>query len=243
MYSMDIPQNSSSQPAPAPSKPSRTMTRWVVMVLYCISLVLPISIFFIERNGLVFLEGLDPSRAAHKLFPLFGLIAYTLIWAQIIIGPHVASWAKLFPKIVRIHRLQGITAFAVATLHPLLILLANGLTSFLAKDYVSAERVPYVVLGQIQFLLLVITVLVALLRNRPWLTRHWKKIHMANYAIFVFGFIHSWQLGTDIRPTSLRYLWIFFAVSGCISIGIRVYRAVCLRQKRLVPTPSSSKYL
>lgn len=241
MYSMDTSQNSSSQLAPTTSKPPHTLTRWTLTLLYGISLVLPVYIFFVERNGLEFLQGLDTSRTAHRLFPLFGLIAYTLIWGQIIIGPHVASWAKLFPKIVRIHRLQGITAFVVATLHPLLILVANGLTSFVAKDYVSADRVPYVVIGQIQFLLLVITVLVALLRNRPWLTRHWKKIHMANYAIFVFGFIHSWQLGSDIRPTSLRYLWIIFAITGGLSIVLRVVRALSKpKQPKPVPNPTLS---
>lgn len=202
---------------------------FVIIELVLISAV--VYAFFSSRGGLSFFSGIDINTFSLRLAPLFGLLAFLLVWTQIIIGPHIRIWLKVFPRILRYHRFEGIFAFIFACLHPLLMLVAVGISNYLSFSFVSKDLVIYAILGEVQFVLLIVTVLTALLRNRPWLIRRWRIIHYLNYVIFVSAFIHSIHLGSDLQGGFLRTLWIFFGITGICSIGLRIWRAI--RQHRI----------
>lgn len=175
---------------------------------------------------------------AQRLFPLFGLLAFTMVWYQVLLGSNGWWLYRLAPSLLQFHRAHGVLAFCFALLHPLFLMAAFGLTTFLQKTFVSDELRIYATIGTIQLTLLTITVLVALLRRTSLLRRHWKKFHILNYAVFILIWIHSWFLGTDVQSTWLRYLWMFFAVTVFVSIVFRVNHLI--RSKQHQPALSSS---
>ena len=123
-----------------------------------------------------------------------------------------------------------------AILHPLLLLLATGLSGYLHFGYVDPRLKIYAIIGEIQLFLLFVTVGTAIFMKHPWLRTRWRKIHLLNYVIFVLVWIHSWFLGSDVQTSNLKYLWMFYAVTVGLSVVWRVAGQRVLKQiKKLTP--------
>ena len=211
----------------------------VALLFLLIFCALPIQAFFSLR-GLTFATLFSGTsiEVARRLFPLFGLLAFTMVWYQVLLGSNGWWLYRRAPVLLRFHRTHGIIAFSFAVLHPVLLIAAVGLTAFLQKSFVPAELRIYATIGTIQLVLLTIAVLVALVRRMPWLRRHWKKFHILNYVVFILIWIHSWFLGTDVQTTWLRFLWVFFALAVFVSTVFRVTHL--FRSKHQQPVLPSS---
>lgn len=190
---------------------------WLLLPVWLIILAFPAWVFFSQRGGAALLEGLTFVQASRVLFPLAGLYAFVFLWTQFVLGSNMVLWLKLAPGFYRFHRVFGVFTFLFAVLHPTLLALGVGVGAFLSKSFVSAGQALFVWLGQIALVLLLFTVLAGLLMRTRFLRRHWRKVHVLNYGIFVLTFVHSWNLGTDVRPTGLRFLWWFMAASAALS--------------------------
>lgn len=212
----------SSAYQPAIPSPARPAWRWVFPIVWLVILILPSWVFFSERGGLSFLDGLESPDMSAAIFPLVGLYALLLVWTQVMLGSLMPLWQKIFPKIFVFHRAEGVFALLFATLHPLLLIGGIGLAPFMANDFVSPAQVKYVLLGKTVLMLVYLTVATALLMRQKILNRWWRKIHILNYAVFVGAWIHSWNLGSDIQSTNLQYLWIGFGLSVAIALILRM---------------------
>jgi ferredoxin-NADP reductase len=192
------------------------------ILLYVLGLIVLGYIFFAARGGLAVFAGADYKISSLILFPLLGLYAYYLLWVQIIIGSQMWRLRSHIPWIEKFHRTQGVFVLLFALLHPLLILSGFGLHEYLNFKFVAPAGIPYVILGDIQLVLLVCTVVTAILRNTKWLSNHWRKIHYLNYIVFILVWIHSWNLGSDVQGSHLRFVWWVIGVTGLIVIGLRL---------------------
>ncbi len=219
--------------APAsPSSPALKFWRIFLPLVYIAVLVLPGYIFFSLRGGLSFLEGTTLQQGQLLIFPLFGLYAFTLVWAQLMLGTSMDLLRRVFPWVEGFHRKQGVFVLLLALTHPTLLLLAYGPAEYLAHSFVAPEQALFVYLGQFQLFLIVLTVSAGLLRKWRPIRRSWRYIHWANYLVFISAWIHSWFLGTDVQPTALRYLWIFFGITAIVSTIARVVRGT--KRKRMI---------
>lgn len=201
------------------------LLKYGVAVLWVVILATPAAIFISSRDAAAYTE-------ASSIFPLFGLIAFTLIWSQIMLGAFMRPLEKIYPKIFPLHIFFGIATLIFAVLHPFLFTLnfiPDRLSDYLSYSYTTPALKTYVQLGQIGFLLLVAGVLAGLLRNWPPIKRYWHWFHLVNYAVFFLTFFHSWNLGTDVQGSEiLRSLWIFFGVT--VIIGF-IYRRIYVVSK------------
>ncbi|MFA6042186.1 MAG: ferric reductase-like transmembrane domain-containing protein [Patescibacteria group bacterium] len=196
--------------------------RVVTMLVWLAIAIAPAYVFFQERDGLVFLEGLTFTDACRELFPLVGLYAFTLVWTQVLLGSMMSKWTKWVGLGFAQHRVVGPTVLLFALIHPVLLLVGVGWTDYLNRSYVEPTQQVFIYFGLTALLLVLLTALSALLRTRPWVQRWWRKVHVFNYIVFASAWIHSWNLGTDIQSTGLRFLWIGFGITGAIAMTVRV---------------------
>jgi len=211
--------------------------RWLLPLLYLAILVLPGWIFFSVRGGFGLFVGADSKTFRLLAFPLLGLYAFTFVWAQVMIGSQMPRLRRLFPRIETFHRVQGVFALTFALTHPLFLITALGFWEYLKLGFVDPRYKVFVLVGDLQLLLIMTTVTTALLMKLEWLKTRWHLIHLANYAVFALVWTHSWFLGTDVRATPLRWLWIFYAATFVAAIVMRILRA-----RRRLPDAATGKW-
>lgn len=200
-------------------------------------LTAPVYIFLAPRWSS--LAGLPLQPLAGIVFPIFGLLAFTLVSFQVMIGPNIRWLRQIFPKIYLYHRWEGIFTLLFATLHPLMIWIAFGFTAaFVRRSFLPANLRGWALIGIITYLLMILTVGTAFAAWKlSTFSRSWRSVHYLNYGVFIFGWIHSWFIGSDIRTTSLKYIWILYAVVGVGSLLVRFISPTTVRR---APTPSTS---
>ncbi|MBI5405075.1 MAG: hypothetical protein HY976_02515 [Candidatus Kerfeldbacteria bacterium] len=184
----------------------------------------PAWIFFDIRGGVNFLAGLDAKTISLAIFPLVGLYALTLVWAQVILGSNLGFWGTVFPGIRTFHRAEGIFALLFALAHPALRSFGYGPTELWNDPTlgVSAGNEIWLVVGYLQLFLMILTVSTALLMRTKLVAKHWHRIHYANYAVFGLAWLHSWWLGSDVQSTGLKYVWWFFAATAIAAVGTKI---------------------
>jgi|GEM_PF-425767 len=235
--------------SPEPSTPttsfgtSRSATRLKLLgkialpLIYLIALNSPAIAFFSMRPASLVFGAPDLKTFSILIFPLVGLYAFTLVWAQIILGSGMPWWRHVYTWIEKFHRTQGVFVLLFAGLHPTLLFYVY-LWDYLDFPFVSRDHVFYAWMGEFQLTLIIITVGTALLRNTRFIKRFWRYLHWLNYVVFTSAWIHSWVLGTDVRHSWLKYLWIFYAVSVFVMLVLRIRRGI--KNKALAKTPSAA---
>jgi len=186
----------------------------IFFAIYLAVAVIPGYVFFSTRAG----------TSDFPIFPLFGLYAFFLVWAQIMIGTNMGVLRRTLglPWMLTFHMWEGGIAFLFALLHPLFAYLALGGPLGVFKAYQGNGL--YILLGYLAITLMTVTVLTALLRKVAWLRDRWHTIHYANYVIFLLAWIHSFNIGSDVQSTGLRYLWMFYGVTTFASFAARMWR-------------------
>src|SRR4051794_18034481 len=101
----------------------RSALRTAIFALYAAALVLPVAVFLNVRGGFSAFSGLAATDFFQSVFPLFGLIAFTLVTMQVLIATNRWWLITLWPRVILFHRFQGSFALLFALTHPLFILL------------------------------------------------------------------------------------------------------------------------
>lgn len=139
-----------------------------------------------------------------------GLLALSLIFYQIIIGSFLDKLSKsLGSWIYKFHFVEGILAYLLAFLHPILYLLTFKISGHGFDPYVAFVNVcllcktPYdyfLTLGRIGFWILTIGVFAGIFRKyNGWFVKNWRNFHLVNYIVFLVIAVHGFFIGTDFR--------------------------------------------
>ncbi len=211
-----------------------SVLRWLLPIIYAAIIFFPAYIFFTTRGGFEFLSGASFKTANALLFPLAGLYAFFLIWAQIMIGSNMHALRRVYTWIEIFHRAQGGFAFLFALAHPVLLFLGVGPDLFFGFRFVDPRLVFFAWLGYFQLFLIMLTVGTAALMKLPWLKTRWHYIHYLNYLLFASVWIHSWFLGSDVQATDLKYLWFFCGATAVISFIARIARPFIQKKKTML---------
>jgi predicted ferric reductase len=208
--------------------------RGILPLLYVAVLVVPAWVFFGERGGIEFLRSADFHVFASRAFPLFGLYAFTLLWVQFLLGAAMPIWRRVYSGIERFHRVQGVFVLLFALTHAGLVLAGFGISGYLTRSFLPDHLRPFALLGQTALYLLLLTVSTALLRRTRWLAKRWRFIHYANYVVFVLAWVHSWNIGTDIQTSALRWFWLAYGATAIVAaVAGRLVRVRLRRRARL----------
>ncbi|OGC82353.1 MAG: hypothetical protein A2V81_02365 [Candidatus Abawacabacteria bacterium RBG_16_42_10] len=201
-----------------------------VLVLIMVYIV-PAAGFFWARGGINFLGGLGISEFAYAVFPLLGLYAFSMLWLQFIMGSARDVLTKAYPKVLKFHMNQGPFVLLFSLLHPLFLVIGVGLENYLYMTYVPQELKLYAFLGVISLFFMILAVAAAMFRMHPWLQRRWIYIHYLNYLVFILSWLHSWNIGTDMKTAPFRQLWLFYGITAVVALLLRFRRVVVERQK------------
>jgi DMSO/TMAO reductase YedYZ heme-binding membrane subunit len=218
---------------PVVSKTWLKAIKYLLPVLFLAALIIPGFTYFVTNRAgsVLFGPGIPPAIRFYTLFRLFGLYAFTFVWGQLMFGPFMTPLGKLYGRNwFYFHRMEGIFALFLATLHPIIFYTAfyldTGSTDFVhgISHYTSS---PAGYLGPVAWTLLVTTVLTALCMRKPWLQKRWRWIHLLNYAVFALAFFHSLAVGSDTRSLPLFVLYWIYGATFVAAFGYRrIYRRI-----------------
>lgn len=157
--------------------------------------------------------GLD-STLLPNIFPLFGITAFTLLWLHSLSGVF-ESWLRKYINFDIFIQLTSTIILVCIILHPLLLLM---LFHFSISDLFLSYDNFYLWLGIIGLLLLLTYDIGKALKKYQFFVTHWNKILIISNIGFLLTFFHSLNLGTDLQSGGLRMIWIFYGITGMISI-------------------------
>jgi hypothetical protein len=192
--------------------------------IYLSAFIIPGYMYFIVNHaGNQLVSSRTIAGGMLILFRLFGLYAFVLVWSQLMLGALKIPLQRLFgSRILKLHLFLGPFTLLFAFTHYMLFTIGNLLTGLGPFEAISSYLGPSVLygyLGLTAFYLMVLTVISAMLRSRPFVKIYWRKIHYTNYVIFLFAFVHSFFIGTEVQSQPLHSLYYFFAISYLIAVG------------------------
>jgi predicted ferric reductase len=173
---------------------------------------------------------------SYNIFRLAALAAFVLMSFQIITGPYMHLWNKLYGKdsFYFFHSYEGIFVLVFALLHFGFIHLFMHLQSLSLTQFSALYREPYITFGPVVLALLAVTSITAIiavlfLHQKP--RRWWRYFHYANYVVYLLAFFHSMNVGSDLHQGSpLRPLWYIFFI--LFIFGFIYKRIIRVIQKR-----------
>lgn len=150
----------------------------------------------------------------------FALVGLAIITFQILLAGRF-QWIERpfgFDILIRYHKHMAILGTSLLILHPLFLVIGGSGLSLIT----SIDIVWYVWLGRIALTLLIINAILSRIQLASRLKfENWRISHnILAPAIIILGFVHSWNIGTDIWNTPMRILWVFLPV---ISIVLFIY--------------------
>jgi predicted ferric reductase len=139
-----------------------------------------------------------------------GLIAFNLLFVQIILGAFMEKFSKKFGNwIFNFHAAEGILVYLFVFIHVFTYVLLNYFSGHGLDPYVAFINICllcktpydyYLTAGRISFWILSVGVLAAILRKfSPWFINHWRKFHVVNYFVFILMAVHGFMMGSDFR--------------------------------------------
>ena len=174
---------------------------------------------------------MSPSAIANSLQRILGLTAFTLLFAQLLLGVSMDKAKKYFGDwVYNFHIIQGILIYFLVILHGL---------SFVYFNYVIFQRFDpfyifvdvcvlcasqldhYYNFGRVGFWFLTIAIFAGLFRGfNLWMRQNWRRFHYLNYLAFLFLGLHAYFVGTDTLTTPYKYFY-FLSMSLVILITIK----------------------
>ena len=163
----------------------------------------------------------DGELGPYELFPLLGLLAFTLMWSHYV-SDAIRRWLKFDETVL--HRYFTITAWAVLgliLLHPTIFwyrLWADGFGlppgSYLGV-YTDELARAALLLGSLSLAF----EFHRKFKDASW----WKYVEYANMAAMFAIFYHALTLGGEVAVGWFRFLWITYGITLALSIGYTIY--------------------
>jgi len=168
------------------------------------------------------LHGKFVGVSTYRLFPLFGLLAFSLMWSHYAVSG-IRTYLKIPSESLGSYfELSSLAVLAVLLLHPGLLawqLWRDGLGlppgSYL-KNYVAPSLGWVAILGIVSWFVFLTYELRRKFRVRTW----WKYVQYASDAAMVAIFYHGLRLGAQLQSGWLRGVWFFYGVTFLVSICI-----------------------
>lgn len=168
---------------------------------------------------------------AYSIFPLMGLLAFSLMWTHYIVGAARRLTSTPKEAVKQYFRVTGWIVLIAICLHPGLLvyqLWRDGLglppESYLTY-YVAPTLAWAAGLGTVGLLAFLAFETKLWFEKKKW----WPVIEYANIAAMFAIFVHALKLGGDLQTGWFRSLWFFYGISLAVSI---VYILVDVKKKK-----------
>ncbi len=166
---------------------------WINSTRYLIHII---CLLFLGVNYYWGLNGYLPGDPVQALLDFSGISALNLLVATLLIAP-IAQYLK-FAQIMQLRKTLGVYAAVFALFH-LYIFIAYELTYewlLIAEEIV--ER-PYITVGFIALVLLVLLLITSLNTVKKKMKARWQKLHNTIYIVVLLGCLHFlWSVKSNI---------------------------------------------
>lgn len=162
---------------------------------------------------------------SYSLFPIFGLVAFGLMWTHYVSGA-IRSYLELPAESLRWHfRLTSSIVLISILLHPLL------LETQLYRDGFGLPPLNvFSLYGTAIERLALVAAIAALLiflmfeTYRRYATRSWwRYVEWANVAAMILILAHGFVLGTQLRIPWFQLVWLIYAATFIIAVAYTEY--------------------
>lgn len=183
--------------------------KYLITIFACAAVLYPLWVRVQTLNW-----SSDPNLLILNLFPMFGLIAFTLLWLHSISGVF-EPWLRKQINFDRFVHDTSLTILFCIILHPLLLLISLGFS--LNKLFTYYGEADDIVIGIVGLLLLLTYDIGKALKKYDFFTRNWNNILLISTMGFLLIFFHSLGLGHDLQSGPLRIVWIFYGVTAILA--------------------------
>ena len=160
---------------------------------------------------------------AYRLFPLLGLLAFSLMWVHFVMGL-LKSLFNPAADLKKYYRYTSRAVLFLILLHPGLLLYqlwrdGYGLPPGSYKFYVSASMTSFVLLGMAALFAFL------LYECKPWFEKQkfWPWAEQINNLAMLMIVVHSLKLGQNVQRGWYHDVWLFYAVVLFICLGYSYY--------------------
>lgn len=162
--------------------------------------------------------------STYQIFPIFGLMAFSLMWAQYVVNA-LATLLKLDQALLgRFYSTMGYLVLIAIVLHPGLLvwqLWHDGFglppESYL-RHYVAPGLGWVALIGTVSLFVFLAYELHRWFGNRRW----WRFVEYASNVAMLGIFYHALRLGTQVsQPGWFHVLWLFY---GVVLIVVLAYK-------------------
>lgn len=153
--------------------------------------------------------------STYQLFPLFGLLAFSLLWAQYAVLALLRVWAQPIAPLQRYFTVSGYFVLGALLLHPSLLvwqLWRDGFglppESYL-KHFVAPGLEWVALLGTFSLFLFLAYELHRVFGDRSW----WRFVFYASDVAMAAVLYHGLRLGSTLQAGWYRGVWFVYAVT------------------------------
>jgi hypothetical protein len=147
-----------------------------------------------------------------NLFPLFGLLAFSLLWLHAISGVFEPWLRKNFNFDSFVDATARLILVSII-LHPLLFLIV--LKFHVADLWRTGIYIRLAIIGWL--LLIIYDIAKPLKKKYDFFVRHWNTILLISTFGFLLTFFHSIGIGDDVQQGPLHIVWLFYGVTAIIA--------------------------
>lgn len=190
---------------------------WILTVIVCALALLAWK----ESFG-----GVYATLTSYRLFPLFGLLAFSLMWTHYIVGAVRRACKVERAPLASYLEVTGWAALVFILLHPSVLILqlwrdGLGLPPNSYLNYVGPSLKWAVALGTFGFLFFLA------FETKRWFSKKgwWPIIEYGNVVAMFAIIIHALALGSDLQAGWYRTVWLVYAATLFISICYQYYLA------------------
>lgn len=171
-----------------------------------------LAIFVLSASFIAWRQGIHGEMTKYGLFPLFGLMAFGLMWTHYIGGSlkRYTGFANDSHLLASYRRVTGTIVLALILLHPALLYMGlfqdgYGLPPLSAYNAYAALAAQFaLVLGSIGLVTFLLFELEPWLKNKRW----WRLVKYANMVAMLLIFLHALLIGYDLVTGWFRFFWI-----------------------------------
>lgn len=161
----------------------------------------------------------------YVLFPLFGLLAFGLMWSHYITSA-VRQYVELPRKIVADYfEITSTVVLGAILLHPGLLAYqlwrdGAGLPPGSELNYLGPKKEIYILMAMISLCLFLAYELRRWFKDRKW----WKYIQYLTDVAIVMIYIHALNVGSQLQQGWFQLVWYFYGVTLAVSLGYIYYK-------------------
>lgn len=158
--------------------------------------------------------------SVYEIFPVFGLVAFSLMWTHYIVGAARTYYGVAKEKFATYNQTTFILVLIALLLHPGLLTWQLWRDHFgLPVNYVAADMRLYVILGEVAWIAFLLFELHRFYKERSW----WHWLERASDVAMLLILVHAYNLGTSLLPGWFQVVWVFYGVTFVGAISYLTY--------------------